>query len=403
MRARNLPASLSQEALKAVWKASRDSKSASAGSPGLDRVTAIDFQRDLKGQIHRIREAIRHDNFSFRPLRVVAIPKKNGKRRLIAIPPVGDRLVQRAICKHLFSDPKYPKQARIAYGFVPERKLAEAHIAALNNRKERPWVLQTDIVSFFDQISRSSVEDAVRKAVRSKVIAELVRKAIWTELDYTDPLTTSLALENGVTKGRGLRQGMPLSPMLSNLIMSPADKALMSNGLKAIRYADDIAFFCASEAECVEAFELISELLKPLGLKIPGLKDGSKTIITPPSASCELLGIEIRADQAGDYRLCVPKGRAHEVETQLIKVARVEYCTENKIGLTRMLAHFDAVVRGHKESVKNLDGADAYFCRLDAIRERAQKNLLVSILGKGAVDALTDEKRAVLGLMPFGT
>jgi retron-type reverse transcriptase len=401
MKTRNLPASLNEEALKTVWKASRDAKSGSAGSPGLDRQTSIDFQRDLKGQIHRIREAIRHDNFSFRPLRVVAIPKKSGKRRLIAIPPVGDRLVQRAICKHLINDPKYPKQAEIAYGFVPGRKLGDAHLAALNFRNDRPWVLQTDIVSFFDQIERSTVESAVRKAVRSKVIAELIRKAIWTELDYTDPLTTSLALENGVTKGRGLRRGMPLSPMLSNLIMRPADKALMANRLKAVRYADDIAVFCESEAECVAAFELISELLKPLGLKIPGLKDGKKTIITPPGEPCELLGVEIRADQSAKYRLCIPKGRLTEVEAHLVSIATVEHCTENKIGLTRMLAHFDAVIRGHKESVKALDGAGAYFPRFDAIRERAQKNLLVSILGKGAVDVLTDEKRAVLGLMPF--
>jgi hypothetical protein len=61
------------------------------------------------------------------------------------------------------------------------------------------------------------------------------------------------------------------------------------------------------------------------------------------------------------------------------------------------------VLRGHKETVKSLDGVEAYFSRFDAARARAQKSLLISILGKGAVDNLTDIKRAVLGLTEFPT
>ena len=193
---------------------------------------------------------------------------------------------------------------------------------------------------------------------------------------------------------------MPLSPLLSNLVMRPADHALVAAKYRAIRYADDIAIFCSSRSECLEAFEAISELLKPLGLRLPQVEASGKTTITSPDEACELLGVEVRASPDG-YVLCVPKGRADMVEKQLLDISTVEYCAEHKIGLSRMLAHYDAVIRGHKETAKSLEGADAFVARLDAARSRAQRALLISILGKGAVDNLTELKQAVLGLSPF--
>lgn len=400
MRARRLPGSLTSQTLTSVWKASRDSKSGSAGAPGIDQLTAVEFAKDLQGQIHRIRESVRRGSFSFRPLRVVPIPKKGGRTRLVAIPPVGDRLVQRAICNHLNEDAKFPKTPKIAYGFVPGRSLRDAHLAAAAFRDQAPWVLQTDIISFFDEILREDVKAAVARTVQSKIIRELIFKAVDTELDYSDPLTSELARANGVKRRRGLRQGMPLSPLLSNLVMRPADQALLAGGYRAVRYADDLAIFCSSRSECLEAFEAVTGILKPLGLRLPKLEDGGKTTISQPSQGCEILGVEVRPSASG-YKLCVPKGRADAVERQLLEISNVEHCARNRVSLSRMLAHYDAVVRGHREAVHLLEGADQHFARLDAARGKAQRALLISILGKGAVEQLTDVKQAVLGLKPF--
>ena len=400
MGARRLPSSLSEAELKAVWKDSRDRRVTSAGAPGVDGVTATDFSKRLAAGLHQTREAIRRGHFAFSPLRVCTIPKKNGGKRIIAVPTVRDRLVQRAVCRHLENDKRFPKPPAIAYGFVKGRSLQDAHRKALGYRRVSPWVLQTDIVSFFDQIDRADVLREVKRGVKSKVIAELIAQAACTELDYSDPMTTVLTKENGLRKGRGLRQGMPLSPVLSNFVMRDVDRALEKAKLKAIRYADDIAVFCDSEAECESALELITDLLEPLGLRLPPLDSTGKTTITPARKACEVLGVELRL-MNDQYELCAPSGRLMALESHFNEIAKTEYCAAHRLTLTRMLAHLDAVSHGHKRTVQGLKNAVDFERRVDALQQKAVETLIKSLIGEKAFANLNTRKLAVLGVKPF--
>lgn len=400
MGGRRLPNSLSESRLKTVWKASRDSRAGSAGAPGVDGVSATDFSRRLGSSLHHTREAIRFGQFSFSPLRVCTVPKKNGTKRIIAVPTLRDRLVQRAICSHLENDKRFPKPLSVAYGFVKGRSLEDAHIRALEYRRTSAWVLQTDIISFFDRIDRADVVEVVSHSVRSKVIRDLIYKAVSTELDYSDPLTTILTKEGGLRKGRGLRQGMPLSPMLSNLLLRKFDAEIEKARLKIIRYADDIVVFCDSEVECEEALKFLEDLLSPYGLRIPKIGIDGKTTITPARMPCEVLGAEIRLVR-DRYELYAPSRRLSTLNAQLMEIATAEYCGANRITLARMLAHFDSVARGHKRTVEGLHNAMDFRSRVDAIQRKAVDALLKSIIGEKAFDNLTLQKRAVLGIHPF--
>jgi hypothetical protein len=372
----------------------------SAGTPGVDGVSATDFAKELAPNLHQVREAIRWGHFRFNPLRVCTVPKKNGAKRIIAIPTIRDRLIQRAICRHLELDPRFPTPSPVAFGFVKGRTLQQAQVKAADYRQVSPWVFQTDIVSFFDQIDRADVLKAIKRSVRSKVVAELIGKAVETELDYSDPMTTVLTRESGLKRGQGLRQGMPLSPVLSNLVMKDVDRGLEKAKLKAIRYADDIAVFCNSQEECVAAFELVSALLKPLGLKLPPLAAGGKTTITPPNEACEVLGVELR--QIGErYQMCVPFGRITKIKDQFTEIAISEYCVAHQITLTRMLAHLEAVAQGHKRAVDGLHNASDFRARVESLKNQAVESLVRSLIGSNAFANLTAQKLAVLGVRPF--
>ncbi len=400
MGARRLPRSLTEDELKAVWKSSRDSRVTSAGAPGVDGISATDFSKRLGPNLHQIREAIRNGHFVFSPLRVCTIPKKSGAKRIIAVPTIRDRLVHRAICRHLENDKRFPKPPSVAFGFVKGRSLADAHRKALDYRRTSPWVLQTDIVSFFDQIDRTDVLRAVKRGVRSKAIAELIAQAACTELDYSDPLTTVLTRESGLRKGRGLRQGMPLSPVLSNFVMRDVDLGLEAASFKAIRYADDIAVFCDTEAECEGALEVITKLLNPLSLKLPPLDRAGKTTITPARKACEVLGVELRLVNER-YEMCAPSGRLTALQAHFAEIATAEYCAANKLTLTRMLAHLDAVARGHKRTVQGLNNAVDFQARVEGLQQKAVETLIKSLVGEKAFAGLTDKKLAVLGVKAF--
>ena len=99
---------LSKPVLVTAWNASRDSTSR-AGRPGIDNVTALQFSAKLDTNLDNIVLCLRDGRYGFSKLRVVFIPKQNSDReRVICIPTVRDRLVQRAIAQHLTSRRIFP-------------------------------------------------------------------------------------------------------------------------------------------------------------------------------------------------------------------------------------------------------------------------------------------------------
>jgi RNA-directed DNA polymerase len=73
--------------------------------------------------------------------------------------------------------------------------------------------------------------------VKCKVILRLIRK--W--------LRAPIMINGKLTKRRkGVPQGSPLSPLLSNIMLHELDKELEKQGLKYVRYADDFSIYCKS-------------------------------------------------------------------------------------------------------------------------------------------------------------
>ncbi|MDO8297740.1 MAG: reverse transcriptase domain-containing protein [Caulobacter sp.] len=397
---RRLPKAFSEDTMRIVWANSRDRSPGTAGSPGIDGVTAPEFSSDLKFQIARTRLQLQRQTYQFSKLRVFPIPKKSGGERIIAVPTVRDRFLQRVVLRHLENDPRFNAASHIAYGFSKGRTLAAAQSAALSLRTKYPWVLQADIVSFFDRIDRRILRRKVTNAVRSKIVREILLQIINCELDESDPKAASLAVENQIKRGTGLRQGMPASPMLSNLLLKEFDQALSQAGFHAIRYADDIAIFGKTQSECLDALTFVKSELHKLKLEIPELSEATKTNIAGPTEDVEFLGVAIRQFSDG-YRFCIPKDKIRKIDESLSKISSFEYCLRHRRTIPDMMSTIDAMIAGHARSMAHVADLDSFVGRLTALKAEHVKRLLEGVLGARVVAELTHERRAVLGVEPF--
>lgn len=397
---KRLPNSMSLESIKDVWKTSRDSKRSAAGSPGVDKVTADQFGSNLSDNISDLRHEVRAGRFRFNRLRIAPVQKEKGGYRIIAVPTVRDRLLQRVLLKHLEDDVRFNACSSISYGFNRGRTLNDAYMRALDLRAAHPWILQTDIVKFFDEIPRSTIKEIIKRKVRVKIVADLLCSAVDSELDDGDGHGALIARQNGIRRGRGLRQGMPVSPMLSNLLLREFDAQIVARGLSAIRYADDIIIFSDSKNECRDAFGYISEALSALGLRIPKLESGDKTVISGPSDVVEFLGLDIK--RVGKlYELAIPFRKLKKIELDMAEIASVERCIKDRRKFNQVERTLESFIIGHTAAMSAAKDCSDFVARAERQKQKRIEKLLGELIGDDALRKLNQSARAILGLQPF--
>src|SRR5690606_19972654 len=91
-------------------------------------------------------------------------------------------------------------------------------------------VIRVDVRECFATIPRKEVLERLAAIVRDDQVMEIVRMLVYR------PVTGK-----GRPGSRGLHEGSPLSPLLSNLYLDRLDTSLLGRGWQPIRYADDIA------------------------------------------------------------------------------------------------------------------------------------------------------------------
>ena len=276
------------ENLRDVWREflARSGKKSSAG---VDSVDLAQFKQDLHRRLSDISTEMR-TGYTFSPLRGVVLPKKDaGKTRLICVPTIADRLVQRAVLRLIEARaPTLGIVHDVSFGFVrppgdSKRGTHAARAEAVKRRKEYPWVLKADIAAFFDNINRKQLVEEWGKKFRLTSLQPLVFGAINCEVQSDSDRVRASIAQNKIRPGRGLRQGMPLSPILSNFVLKDFDR-VVGQGRSMVRYADDMLVFASSRAECDEAEAVVVQELGKLGLEL----SVTKTRRHEPDEGCRI-------------------------------------------------------------------------------------------------------------------
>lgn len=208
------------------------------GAPGVDGLTVGELKAYLKDHWPRHREALLNGQYQPKPVRKVEIPKPGGGVRQLGIPTVLDRLIQQAL--HQVLSPLFePTFSDSSYGFRPGRSAAHAVQQARDYAEAGyRWTVDLDLEEFFDRVNHDILMSRVARHIKDKRILRLIRCYLEAGI-----------LDGGLVAARkmGTPQGGPLSPLLSNILLTDLDQELESRGHKFCRYADDCNIYVKSE------------------------------------------------------------------------------------------------------------------------------------------------------------
>ncbi len=164
--------------LTTVWEGFWE-RTGGKSSAGIDGITPAVFRDQLHSRLQLMKSDLER-GYVFSQLRGVAIPKKDpSKLRLICVPTVADRLVQRAVLGLI--EPRSAKLGifnAVSYGFV-RRVGAEkggvhgARQLAIKYRQKWPWVFKADITKFFDNIRRPDLNSRPMQDFAAQVLVAI--------------------------------------------------------------------------------------------------------------------------------------------------------------------------------------------------------------------------------------
>ncbi len=237
-----------------------------AGSAGGDGVTIDAFAAHAGERIAALSAALRDGSYSPGPLRVAFVDKAGGGSRKLTIPSVRDRVAQSSVAQIL--TPLLDAEMEDAsFGYRPGRGVADAvKRVEILRRQGFIWTVDADIDDFFDTIPIDALLARFSQSVSDSPLTDLL--ALW--------------LEQAAERGRGIAQGSPLSPLLSNLYLDVLDETLSRDDLRIVRYADDFLLLAKDRPTADSGFARVEKLLVVHGLRL----DPEKTRIAPMTTAC---------------------------------------------------------------------------------------------------------------------
>lgn len=382
----------STQNLTAAWKDmfSRTSVRSRSGF-GIDRLSVAQFKESDINRIFHLSKIIRNGNFSFNHLSAKLIPKTDGKYRVICIPTVKDRVVQRALTKTLY-EYNYTLENSVNHGFVKGKSVRTAIEQSIKLRNNYPWVFKVDIAAFFDNLDRLLLFKKIKKEIKHRSLHTILNAAANVEISFNSNAERSKIRRQGIKDGIGVRQGMPLSPFFANLYLKEFDEFVERNQLKVIRYADDIIGFASSEEECIEVQLKCEDALRSIGL---GIKS-SKTEISQPRQTVSFLGLGVSYQKDG-YKAIVTEEQLINIKVKIHEYSNLDFCHRRGITLKNVLIKFDELTDSYESIYGECYNKQKVMDVVVSARNKALQDLFFHNFGIN-YNSLTTKKKKFLGI-----
>ena len=208
------------------------------GAAGVDGVEVAEFKDHLKQHWPTIKAKLLAGSYMPSAVRRVDIEKPQGGTRILGIPTLTDRLIQQAL--HQVLSPIFEADfSESSYGFRAGRnahqalKAAKQYVAA-----GRRFVVDMDVEKFFDRVNHDLLMEKLSKKIGDGRVLCIIRRYLEAGM-----------MAQGIVSPRtqGTPQGGPLSPLLSNVLLTELDRELERRGHAFCRYADDCNIYVRSQ------------------------------------------------------------------------------------------------------------------------------------------------------------
>ena len=319
---------------------------ANRGSGGVDGQSLEKFSAQLDQQLDRLQRELQEDVYQPRPVRQVQIPKvgKPGEYRMLGVPTIFDRVCQQALLNRL--EPIFePIFDEANFGYRRGRSTQDAMRKVWKEiLSGREWIVDADLKDFFGSVEHEKLLTLLAQRIADGRVLRLIKAML---------KAGSYGKGRLYPTERGTPQGGVVSPVLSNVLLTPFDREMRRRGYQVTRYADDWVVTCKSAAEARAAIAAAQKILEQLGAVL----HPQKTRVVHVRQGFDFLGYKIKRGQR-PLRLTSHKIRSGVREGDLYAYPKVNSIrrfmdqvrerTKRRIPLTtsELIAALNPVIRG---------------------------------------------------------
>jgi group II intron reverse transcriptase/maturase len=253
------------------------------GAGGVDGQSLEEFGEKLEENLDRLHEELKGDTYRPLPVREHRIPKAGqpGRQRKLGIPTIYDRVCQQALLNRLDSifEPVFDDAS---FGYRRGRSTKDALRKVWRELEEgNEWIVDADLRDFFGSVDHEKLLTLVNQRVSDGRVLRLIRGMLEAGCISSG---TRLPTEQGTP------QGGVVSPILSNILLTPFDREMRRRGYRLTRYCDDWVVACRTRAEARSALAAAARILEKLGVSL----HKQKTQIVHVRYGFEFLGYKIK-------------------------------------------------------------------------------------------------------------
>jgi CRISPR-associated endonuclease Cas1/group II intron reverse transcriptase/maturase len=266
-----------REDLQVAWRqVRRGSRSA-----GIDGITTDLFAGVVNEQLRLLQHQLQQECYRPDPAKGFYLPKAKGGKRLIGIPVVRDRIVQRWLLDEIYL-PLEDTFLDCSYAYRPGRGIQMAVQHLFSYYQFQPaWVLKADITQFFDHLCHALLLTDLEQLPLEPILLQLIEAQLKAGI---------VIGKQRLFPSKGVLQGAILSGALANLYLTEFDRHCLSQGINLVRYGDDFVVVAKDWMQINRALEQITEWLADIYLTL----QPQKTTIFAPDEAFTFLGYQFQ-------------------------------------------------------------------------------------------------------------